>query len=55
MRQFLITLFSGLIIAVLADQLLYGGVHTVVPAKTAGINAINQFNYQVSLLLSNLP
>jgi hypothetical protein len=55
MRQFLIALFSGLIIAAAADELLYGGVNTVVPAKVAGSNAVNQFNYQVNLLLSKIP
>jgi hypothetical protein len=55
MRQFLIALFSGLMIAAATDQLLYGGANTVVPAKVAGTNAVNQFNYQVSLLLSKLP
>jgi hypothetical protein len=55
MRQFLIALFSGLMIAAATDQLLYGGAYTVVPAKIAGSNAVHQFNYQVSLLLSKVP
>jgi hypothetical protein len=55
MRHFLIALFSGLIIATAADAFLYGGVNTVVPAKIAGTSAVNQFHYQVSLLLSKLP
>ena len=55
MRQFLIALFSGLIIAAAADEVLYGGANTVIPAKVAGSNAVNEFNYQLSLLLSKLP
>ena len=55
MRQFLIALFSGLMIATAADTLLYGGANMVVPAKIAGTNAVNEFNYQLSLLLSKLP
>ena len=55
MRQFLIALFSGLIITAVADQVLYGGANTVVPAKIAGSNAVNEFNYQLSLLLSKVP
>jgi hypothetical protein len=55
MRQFLIALFSGLIIAAATDEVLYGGANTVVPAKIAGSNAVNQFNYQLSLLLSKVP
>jgi len=55
MRQFLIALFSGLMIAAVTDQVLYGGANTVVPAKIAGTNAVNQFNYQLSLLLSKVP
>jgi hypothetical protein len=55
MRQFLIALFFGLIIAAVTDELLYGGANTVVPAKVAGSNAVNQFNYQLSLLLSKVP
>jgi hypothetical protein len=55
MRQFLIALFFGLIIAAVTDELLYGGANTVVPAKVAGSNAVNEFNYQLSLLLSKLP
>ena len=55
MRQFLIALFSGLIIAAAADEVLYGGAYTVVPAKIAGSNAVNEFNYQLSLLLSKVP
>jgi hypothetical protein len=55
MRQFLIALFFGLIIAAATDELLYGGAYTVVPAKVAGSNAVNEFNYQLSLLLSKLP
>ncbi|HXL65445.1 MAG TPA: hypothetical protein VN938_10325 [Xanthobacteraceae bacterium] len=55
MRQFLIALFSGLIIAAAADEVLYGGANTVIPAKVAGSNAVNQFNYQLSLLLSKVP
>jgi hypothetical protein len=55
MRQFLIALFFGLIIAAATDELLYGGANTVVPAKVAGSNAVNEFNYQLSLLLSKLP
>jgi hypothetical protein len=55
MRQFLIALFFGLMIATAADTLLYGGVNTVVPAKIAGAGAVNQFQYQISLLLSKLP
>ena len=52
MRPFLIALFLGLMIAAAADGVLYGGANTVVPAKTAGANAVNQVNYQLSLLLS---
>jgi hypothetical protein len=55
MRQFLIALFSGLIIAAAADEVLYGGANTVVPAKIAGSKAVNQFNYQLDLLLSKVP
>ena len=55
MRQFLIALFSGLIIAAAADEVLYGGANTVIPAKVAGSNAVNQFIYQLSLLLSKVP
>jgi hypothetical protein len=55
MRQFLIALFSGLIIAAAADELLYGGAYTIVPAKMAGSNAVNEFNYRLSLLLSKVP
>ena len=55
MRQFLIALFSGLIIAAAADEVLYGGANTVIPAKVAGSNAVNQFSYQLSLLLSKVP
>lgn len=55
MRQFLIALFSGLMLAAVTDQVLYGGANTVVPAKIAGSNAVNQFNYQLSLLLSKVP
>ena len=51
----MIALFSGLMIAAAADQVLYGGANTVVPAKVAGSNALNQFNYQLSLLLSKVP
>jgi hypothetical protein len=54
MRQFLIALFAGLMIAAAADQVLYGGANTVVPAKIAGTNAANQVNYQLSLLLSKV-
>jgi hypothetical protein len=38
-----------------ADEVLYGGANTVIPAKVAGSNAVNQFNYQLSLLLSKVP
>jgi hypothetical protein len=55
MRQFLIALFTGLIITAATDELLYGGANTVVPAKIAGSNAVYQFNYQLSLLLSKVP
>jgi hypothetical protein len=55
MRQFLIALFAGLIITAAADELLYGGAYAVLPAKAAGSNAVNQFNYQLSLLLSKIP
>jgi hypothetical protein len=55
MRQFLIALFAGLIITAVADEVLYGGANTVVPAKIAGTNAVNQFNYQLSVLLSKVP
>ena len=55
MRQFLIALFSGLIIATATDEALYGGVNTVVPAKVAGSNAISQFHYQLSLFLRKVP
>jgi hypothetical protein len=55
MRQFLIALFLSLIIAAAADEVLYGGAYTVVPAKLAGSNAVNEFNYQISLLVSKLP
>jgi hypothetical protein len=55
MRQFLIALFSGLMIATAADAFLYGGANTILPAKIAGTSAVNQFHYQISLLLSKLP
>ncbi|HEY1747227.1 MAG TPA: hypothetical protein VGG11_10770 [Xanthobacteraceae bacterium] len=55
MRQFLIALFAGLFIAAATDELLYGGTYTVVPAKVAGSNAVHEFNYQLSLLLSKIP
>ena len=55
MRQFLIALFVGLIIATATDELLFAGAYTVVPAKIAGTNAVNQFNYQLSLLLRKVP
>jgi hypothetical protein len=55
MRQFLIALFLGLIIAAAADEVIYGGANTIVPAKVAGTHAVNEFNYQISLLLSKLP
>ena len=55
MRQFLIALFAGLIIAAAADEVLYGGANTVVPAKIAGSSAVNEFNYQLNLLLSKVP
>jgi hypothetical protein len=55
MRQFLIALFSGVMIATAADQLLFGGANTIVPAQIAGSNALNQFNYQLSLLLRKVP
>jgi len=55
MRQFLIALFSGLIIAAATDELLYGGANTLVPAKIAGANAVSQFNYQLSLFLRQVP
>jgi hypothetical protein len=55
MRQFLIALFSGLIIATAADELLFAGANTVVPAKIAGSNAVNQFNYELSLFLRKVP
>ncbi len=54
MRPFLIALFLGLMIAAAADGVLYGGANTVVPAKIAGSNAVNQVNYQLSLLLSKV-
>jgi hypothetical protein len=55
MRQFLIALFLSLIIAAVADEVLYGGAYTVTPAKLAGTHAVNEFNYQISLLLSKVP
>jgi hypothetical protein len=55
MRQFLVALFSGLIIATVTDQLLFAGANTIVPAKIAGSNAVNQFNYHLNLLLRNVP
>jgi len=55
MRQFLIALFSGLMIATATDELLYSGANTVLPAKIAGSNVVNQFNYQLSLFLRKVP
>jgi len=55
MRQFLIALFAGLIIAAATDGVLYGGANTVVPAKIAGSHAFDQFNYHLNLLLSKVP
>jgi len=55
MRQFLIALFSGLMIAAATDQLLFAGANTVVPAKIAGENAVNKFNYELSLFLRKVP
>jgi hypothetical protein len=55
MRQFLIALFFGLIITAAVDEVLYGGAYTVAPAKAAGSNAVKEFNYQLSLLLSKIP
>jgi hypothetical protein len=55
MRQFLIALFLGLGITAAADEVLYGGAYAIAPAKVAGSNAVYQFNYQLSLLLSKIP
>ena len=55
MRQFLIALFLGLFLTAVTDQLIYGGRYAISPAKMAGSNAVNQFNYQLSLLLSKIP
>lgn len=55
MRQFLIALFAGLLITAVTDEVLYGGAYTIVPAKSAGSHAVNEFNYQLSLLLSKIP
>jgi len=55
MRQFLIALFAGLMIAAATDELLFSGAYTIIPAKIAGTNAVNQFNYQLSLLLQKVP
>jgi hypothetical protein len=55
MRQYLIALFFGLMIANVADALLYGSANIITPAKIAGTNAVDVFNYQLSLLLRKLP
>jgi hypothetical protein len=55
MRQFLISLFSGLMIAVAADYVIFGGAHTQYTAKTVGGKALDEFNYQLNLLLRKVP
>ena len=55
MRQFLIATFLSLIITAALDEVFYGGAYTIAPAKVAGWNAVNQFNYQLDLLLNKIP
>jgi hypothetical protein len=55
MRQYLLPMIVALTITVAADELLFGGRFTLQPTRAAGETALQEFNYQLELLLRRVP